>query len=166
MSADKVDTIVKVDVVRCDICGEIIPPEVVEDPEQHGMVLGYDRSLESPTPETKLVKFRWPGNKARKRLQDEREKAGDKGPHGLFAGEMADRNWDFHGLCLVRLVDAAINLRTNPPEVIEVPEVTRDEMLEVALADTRKGQVLTREGITNAVDLLRDAYRFTEQPEV
>lgn len=164
MSADKVDTIVKVDVVRCDICGEIIPKEELDDEEQHGKVLGaiYGKPNAPAAVDTKVMHAKWPGFNFRARFVKEREEAGLKPPHGHYAGEMADRDWDFHGLCLVKLVDAAISLRTNPPEPPK--PVDRDELVRMAMTEINPKSLAQGVGANKAIDVLMDEYEIRRKP--
>lgn len=84
----------------CDICGGELPERGKrDDPDMFGTIVGgYGHKA---TVETKVMRLHWPSSKWRdKASQEERRK-----PENRY------RDYDFHGECILNLVEAAIGLR-------------------------------------------------------
>lgn len=84
----------------CDICGaEISDYRKSNDPDAYGSIMGANGK--KATTETKVMRMRWPSSEwFRKADYGERSKPANR-----------QREYDFHGECLLNLVEAAIDLR-------------------------------------------------------
>lgn len=120
MSAATEERIVKDTITLCDICGEKIvvldAKDKNYDPDDIGTIAGKsDMRNIFPTAnvQTKRMRFFWPTSRAVK-LHNAREKEKSAG-----ISYIRQEEYDFHGECLLNLVDAAIALRTAPKKVDE-----------------------------------------------
>jgi hypothetical protein len=115
MSAAVEERVVEDPIVLCDICGLKI--EEPDDPDMVGSLIGYSVAHEPADQQaTPKMRLRWPSFAFSEKRRKEYETA--KTPYA--EREVITRvEYDFHGDCVVNLVQAAIALRTSKPTVNE-----------------------------------------------